>query len=60
MVNGGTVNNWICVNFSRNVKDVAVRDFCQELAHMCMTSGMVCTELIVFCLTPIVILNLQV
>ncbi|KAL3529418.1 hypothetical protein ACH5RR_008740 [Cinchona calisaya] len=40
MVNGGTVNNWICVNFSRNVKDVAVRDFCQELAQMCSTSGM--------------------
>ncbi|CAI9113305.1 OLC1v1013879C1 [Oldenlandia corymbosa var. corymbosa] len=40
MVNGGTVNNWICVNFSRNVQDSVVRGFCQELAQMCHTSGM--------------------
>lgn len=42
MVNGGTVNNWICVNFSRSVQDSVARSFCQELAQMCMTSGMVC------------------
>ncbi|XP_059453040.1 protein argonaute 1 [Corylus avellana] len=41
MVNGGTVNNWICINFSRNVQDSVARGFCQELAQMCYTSGMV-------------------
>lgn len=40
MVNGGTVNNWICVNFSRSVRDGAVGGFCDELAQMCRTSGM--------------------
>nr|XP_016468232.1 PREDICTED: protein argonaute 1-like isoform X2 [Nicotiana tabacum] len=40
MVNGGTVNNWICVNFSRNVQDTVARGFCSELAQMCMISGM--------------------
>lgn len=43
MVNGGTVNNWFCVNFSRNVQDSVARGFCDELAHMCYVSGMVCT-----------------
>lgn len=41
MVNGGTVNNWICINFSRSVQDSVARGFCQELAQMCFTSGMV-------------------
>ncbi|CAJ2667194.1 unnamed protein product [Trifolium pratense] len=40
MVNGGTVNNWFCVNFSRNVQDSVARGFCSELAHMCYVSGM--------------------
>ncbi|OWM82968.1 hypothetical protein CDL15_Pgr005368 [Punica granatum] len=40
MVNGGTVNNWFCINFSRNVQDPVARDFCNELAHMCYISGM--------------------
>ncbi|KAM0838400.1 hypothetical protein ACQ4PT_060985 [Festuca glaucescens] len=40
MVNGGTVNDWICINFSRNVPDNAVRNFCRELADVCQTSGM--------------------
>ncbi|XP_043807969.1 protein argonaute 1B isoform X2 [Manihot esculenta] len=40
MVNGGTVNNWICVNFSRNVQDSVARGFCYELAQMCHISGM--------------------
>nr|ABL63484.1 argonaute 1 [Pisum sativum] len=40
MVNGGTVNNWFCVNFSRNVQDSVARGFCDELAHMCYVSGM--------------------
>ncbi|XP_057951537.1 protein argonaute 1 [Malania oleifera] len=40
MVNGGTVNNWICINFSRNVHDNVARGFCYELAQMCHISGM--------------------
>ncbi|XP_060171166.1 protein argonaute 1-like [Lycium barbarum] len=40
MVNGGTVNNWICINFSRNVQDSVARGFCSELAQMCHISGM--------------------
>ncbi|XP_074269555.1 protein argonaute 1 [Silene latifolia] len=41
MVNGGKVNNWICINFSRNVQDNIARSFCAELAQMCQISGMV-------------------
>ncbi|XP_042505573.1 protein argonaute 1-like [Macadamia integrifolia] len=41
MVNGGTVNNWICINFSRNVQESVARGFCNELAQMCHISGMV-------------------
>lgn len=41
MVNGGTVNSWICINFARNVQDNVAHSFCHELAQMCMTSGMV-------------------
>ncbi|KAF5730258.1 protein argonaute 1 [Tripterygium wilfordii] len=40
MVNGGTVNNWICINFSRRVQEAQARDFCNELAQMCGISGM--------------------
>nr|AIN75617.1 argonaute 1 [Dimocarpus longan] len=40
MVNGGTVNHWICINFSRNVQDSVARGFCYELAQMCYVSGM--------------------
>ncbi|KAM1026662.1 hypothetical protein TB2_039490 [Malus domestica] len=40
MVNGGKVNNWICINFSRNVQDSVARSFCNELAQMCYISGM--------------------
>ncbi|KAM1398477.1 hypothetical protein ACFX2I_015928 [Malus domestica] len=40
MVNGGRVNNWICINFSRNVQDNVARSFCNELAQMCYISGM--------------------
>ncbi|XVF50352.1 hypothetical protein PTKIN_Ptkin04bG0090400 [Pterospermum kingtungense] len=40
MVNGGTVNNWICINFSRQVQDSVARGFCYELAQMCFISGM--------------------
>ncbi|CAF2218688.1 hypothetical protein YC2023_093892 [Brassica napus] len=40
MINGGTVSNWICINFSRQVPDNMARSFCQELAQMCHISGM--------------------
>ncbi|KAJ8629344.1 hypothetical protein MRB53_022667 [Persea americana] len=40
MVNGGTVNNWICINFARNVQENIAAGFCHELALMCRTSGM--------------------
>ncbi|KAF9624717.1 hypothetical protein IFM89_013255 [Coptis chinensis] len=40
MVNGGTVNNWMCINFSRNVQESVARGFCHELAQMCAVSGM--------------------
>lgn len=41
MVNGGTVNNWICINFSRQVQDSVALRFCYELSQMCYISGMV-------------------
>ncbi|CAI9766500.1 unnamed protein product [Fraxinus pennsylvanica] len=40
MVNGGTINSWMCINFARNVQDSMARSFCHELAQMCITSGM--------------------
>ncbi|MCO5572743.1 hypothetical protein L7F22_026502 [Adiantum nelumboides] len=40
MVNGGVVNYWACVNFSRGVQEGAAYRFCQELASMCQVSGM--------------------
>ncbi|RWR90514.1 Argonaute/Dicer protein [Cinnamomum micranthum f. kanehirae] len=40
LVNGGTVNNWMCINFARNVQEGIARGFCLELAQMCKTSGM--------------------
>ncbi|GLJ44154.1 hypothetical protein SUGI_0921230 [Cryptomeria japonica] len=41
MVNGGTVNHWACINFSRSVQESVARGFCHELAQMCQISGMV-------------------
>ncbi len=41
MVNGGVVNHWACLNFSRSVQENVASAFCAELAHMCQTSGMV-------------------
>ena len=43
MFNGGTVNNWMCVNFSRSVQESVTSRFCYELAQMCYISGMVVT-----------------
>ncbi|KAF6146533.1 hypothetical protein GIB67_008819 [Kingdonia uniflora] len=39
MVNGGTVKNWICINYSRLVEH-RMHGFCAELAEMCNTCGM--------------------
>ncbi len=41
MVNGGVVNHWACLNFSRSVQENYAHSFCSELAQMCQTSGMV-------------------
>lgn len=35
------MNNWMCINFSRNVQESVARGFCYELAQMCYISGMV-------------------
>ncbi|XP_008812792.1 protein argonaute 1B-like [Phoenix dactylifera] len=40
MVNGGRVQNWMCINFARNVQESVARGFCHELAQMCQISGM--------------------
>ncbi|CAK9204737.1 unnamed protein product [Sphagnum troendelagicum] len=40
MVNGGVVNHWACLNFSRSVQENYAHSFCSELAQMCQTSGM--------------------
>ncbi|KAL5721736.1 argonaute 1B [Ranunculus cassubicifolius] len=38
--NGGVVNNWMCLNFSRNIQDYNANCFCHQLVHMCNISGM--------------------
>ncbi|XP_010940262.1 protein argonaute 1A [Elaeis guineensis] len=40
MVNGGRVQNWMCISFARNVHESVARGFCHELVQMCRTSGM--------------------
>ncbi|KAL3702460.1 hypothetical protein R1sor_020482 [Riccia sorocarpa] len=40
MVNGGIVHYWTCINFSRQVNEPTARQFCNDLASMCSTSGM--------------------
>lgn len=40
LVNGGRVNNWICINFALNVQENIVQEFCFQLAQMCLHSGM--------------------
>eukprot|EP00252_Welwitschia_mirabilis_P000473 TRINITY_DN1045_c0_g1_i2.p1 TRINITY_DN1045_c0_g1~~TRINITY_DN1045_c0_g1_i2.p1 ORF type:complete len:454 (-),score=53.42 TRINITY_DN1045_c0_g1_i2:204-1565(-) len=40
MVNGGRVNHWTCINFSRPVQESVARGFCHDLAQMCNVSGM--------------------
>jgi eukaryotic translation initiation factor 2C len=41
MVNGGVVKHWACINFSRYVTADTAHQFCNDLAQMCQTSGMV-------------------
>lgn len=43
------MNNWICINFSRNVQESVARGFCYELAQMCYISGMVWALCFWFC-----------
>ncbi|KAH9619822.1 hypothetical protein KSS87_003277 [Heliosperma pusillum] len=40
VINGSTVNNWACINFSRTVPETAARGFCRQLVQMCQVSGM--------------------
>ncbi|KAG4396766.1 hypothetical protein GLYMA_10G002700v4 [Glycine max] len=40
MINGMTVSQWACINFSRSVQDSVARTFCNELVQMCQVSGM--------------------
>ncbi|KAH7849364.1 hypothetical protein Vadar_016819 [Vaccinium darrowii] len=40
VINGGTVNYWACINFSRSVPESTVRGFCHQLVQMCQGSGM--------------------
>uniref|UniRef100_A0A7N0U702 Protein argonaute 7 n=2 Tax=Kalanchoe fedtschenkoi TaxID=63787 RepID=A0A7N0U702_KALFE len=40
MFNGGTVQNWTCVSFSR-LREDAVHRFCHQLIDMCCKKGMV-------------------
>ena len=46
MVNGGRVQNWICVSFSRNLHEDAVYNFCDHLAGICRNIGMVFSQVI--------------
>ncbi|ONK75714.1 uncharacterized protein A4U43_C03F19780 [Asparagus officinalis] len=41
MVNGGKINSWACVNFSRNLRPDEVYWFCQSLFGVCNNIGMV-------------------
>ncbi|KAL9268774.1 argonaute PNH1-like protein [Drosera capensis] len=40
VINGGIVNRWACINFSRHVQDTTARAFCRQLVQMCLLSGM--------------------
>ncbi|KAK8443935.1 hypothetical protein SEVIR_9G051150v4 [Setaria viridis] len=39
MINGGTIDNWTCLNFSR-MRPEEVQRFCMDLTHMCNATGM--------------------
>ncbi|URE14630.1 hypothetical protein MUK42_32758 [Musa troglodytarum] len=41
VVNGGSVNGWMCINFEHNVPEGVACDFCHKLAQMCQISGTV-------------------
>ncbi|KAM3207425.1 hypothetical protein ACQJBY_062575 [Aegilops geniculata] len=40
MVDGGAVNTWTCINFASDITHAAAVAFCDELAVMCLVSGM--------------------
>ncbi|XP_045087221.1 protein argonaute 1B-like [Aegilops tauschii subsp. strangulata] len=40
MVDGGAVNTWTCINFASDIMRAAAVAFCDELAVMCLVSGM--------------------
>ncbi|KAL5732172.1 argonaute 1B [Ranunculus cassubicifolius] len=40
LVNGGTVNNWICIDFTRDGQDDATRRFCHGIVQTCNMLGM--------------------
>uniref|UniRef100_M8BNW6 Protein argonaute 1B n=1 Tax=Aegilops tauschii TaxID=37682 RepID=M8BNW6_AEGTA len=40
MVKGGEVNTWACINFASDITHAAAVAFCDELAVMCVISGM--------------------
>ncbi|KAJ0982366.1 hypothetical protein J5N97_010621 [Dioscorea zingiberensis] len=42
MVNGGIVENWTCVNFSR-LREDAIYQFCYDMVQMCNNIGMMFT-----------------
>ncbi|KAM7280556.1 hypothetical protein ACFE04_007690 [Oxalis oulophora] len=39
-INGGTVNHWMCINFSRSVGDGVIHGFCRRLVEVCQGLGM--------------------
>ena len=45
MINGGTIDNWTCLNFSR-MRPEEVQRFCMDLTHMCNATGMVSCPLL--------------
>ncbi|XP_048547723.1 protein argonaute 1A-like, partial [Triticum urartu] len=40
MVDGGAVNTWTCINFASDIMRATAVAFCDELAVMCLVSGM--------------------
>lgn len=52
MNDGGTVNYWAIVNFSRQRED-AVGNFCHGLVDMCIKKGIVCISTFLYATIPI-------
>ncbi|CAL9085351.1 unnamed protein product [Musa textilis] len=64
VVNGGSVNGWMCINFEHNVPEGVACDFCHKLAQMCQISGTLLRSVLLtkflheFALEPILHLDL--